>query len=71
MRALTCKAWGPVADLVIEEWHDPVPDAEEVLIDVKAAGINFPDILIIAGQYQDKIPPPFIPGNEASRNITR
>jgi NADPH2:quinone reductase len=66
MRALTCKAWGPVADLVIEEWDDPVPDDEEVLIDVKAAGINFPDVLIIAGQYQDKIPPPFIPGNEAS-----
>lgn len=66
MRALSCKAWGPVADLVIEEWDDPVPDDEEVVIDVKAAGINFPDILIIAGKYQDKIPPPFIPGNEAS-----
>jgi NADPH:quinone reductase len=66
MRALTCKAWGPVADLVIEEWGDPVPDDEELVIDVKAAGINFPDILVIAGKYQDKIPPPFIPGNEAS-----
>ncbi len=66
MRALTCKAWGPVADLVIEEWDDPVPDDDELVIDVKAAGINFPDILIIAGKYQDKIPPPFIPGNEAS-----
>ena len=66
MRALTCKAWGPVEDLVIEEWDDPVPDDEEVVIDVQAAGINFPDILIIAGKYQDKIPPPFIPGNEAS-----
>jgi NADPH:quinone reductase-like Zn-dependent oxidoreductase len=66
MRALICKAWGPVEDLVIEEWDDPVPDDEEVVIDVKAAGINFPDILIIAGKYQDKIPPPFVPGNEAS-----
>ena len=66
MRALTCKAWGPVADLVIEEFDDPVPDDDELVIDVKAAGINFPDILIIAGKYQDKIPPPFIPGNEAS-----
>lgn len=66
MRALTCKAWGPVADLTIEEWDDPVPDDDELLIDVQAAGINFPDILIIAGKYQDKIPPPFIPGNEAS-----
>ncbi len=66
MRALTCKAWGPVADLTIEEWDDPVPDDEELVIDVQAAGINFPDILIIAGKYQDRIPPPFIPGNEAS-----
>jgi len=66
MRALTCKTWGPVADLVIEDWDDPVPNDEEVVIDVKAAGINFPDILIIAGKYQDKIQPPFIPGNEAS-----
>jgi NADPH2:quinone reductase len=70
MRALTCKAWGPVSDLVIEEWNDPVPDDEDVIIDVKAAGINFPDILIIAGKYQDKIPPPFIPGNEASGIVT-
>jgi len=66
MRALCCKAWGPVSDLVIEEWDKPVPGDEDVVIDVKAAGINFPDILVIAGKYQDKIPPPFIPGNEAS-----
>jgi NADPH2:quinone reductase len=70
MRALTCKAWGPVSDLVIEEWDDPLPGDEDVVIDVKAAGINFPDILIIAGKYQDKIPPPFIPGNEASGIVT-
>jgi len=66
MYALTCKAWGPVTDLVSQQWDDPVPDDEEMVIDVKAAGINFPDLLIIAGRYQDKIPPPFIPGNEAS-----
>jgi NADPH2:quinone reductase len=78
MRALTCKTWGPVSDLIIQDWDDPIPDEDEVLIDVKAAGINFPDILVIAGQYQDKIPPPFIPGNEASgvvsaigSNVTR
>jgi NADPH2:quinone reductase len=70
MRALTCKAWGPISDLVIEEWDDPLPGDEELVIDVKAAGINFPDILTIAGKYQDKIPPPFIPGNEASGIVT-
>lgn len=66
MRGLTCKAYGPVEDLEILEWDDPVPDDGEILVDVAAAGINFPDILSIAGQYQDKTPTPFIPGNEAS-----
>ncbi len=66
MRALTCKAYGPVENLVFEEWDDPEPADNELVIDVAAAGINFPDILSIAGLYQDKTPPPFVPGNEAS-----
>ena len=36
------------------------------MVDIKAAGLNFPDILVIAGQYQLKTPPPFVPGNEAA-----
>lgn len=70
MRALICKAYGPVEDLVFEEWDDPQPGDREIVIDVAAAGINFPDILGIAGQYQDKTPTPFIPGNEASGVVT-
>ena len=66
MRGLTCKAYGPTEDLEILEWDDPAPDEGEIVVDVAAAGINFPDILSIAGQYQDKTPTPFIPGNEAS-----
>jgi len=66
MRALVCKAYGPPESLVIEQRPDPVPGPGEVLVDIKAAGINFPDILLIAGTYQVKIPPPFIPGNEAA-----
>lgn len=66
MRALVCNVYGAPETLVLEEWDDPAPDDDEIVIDVAAAGINFPDILIIAGQYQDKTPPPFIPGNEAS-----
>jgi NADPH2:quinone reductase len=66
MRALVCKEYGPPESLVIEEHDDPVPGKGQVLVDIEAAGINFPDVLVIAGKYQVKIPPPFVPGNEAA-----
>ncbi len=66
MRALVCKEYGPPDALVIEEWDDPVAGKGEVVVDVAAAGINFPDVLSIAGKYQVKTPTPFIPGNEAA-----
>ena len=66
MRALVCKAYGPVEDLVIETHEDPVPGDGEVLVDIKAAGINFPDLLVISGNYQVKTPLPFIPGGETA-----
>lgn len=66
MRALVCNEYGPPEKLVIEERPDPVPGAGEVLVGIKAAGINFPDVLTIAGTYQVKIPPPFVPGSEAA-----
>jgi NADPH:quinone reductase len=66
MRALVCKEYGPPDSLVIEECDDPVPGSGQLLVDVAAAGINFPDVLAIAGKYQVKTPPPFIPGNEAA-----
>jgi len=66
MRALVCKEYGPPESLVLEDHDDPVAGDGEVLIDVAAAGINFPDVLAIAGKYQVKTPTPFIPGNEAA-----
>lgn len=66
MRALVCKAYGSPDDLVVEEMDDPVAAAGEVVVDIRAAGLNFPDVLVIAGQYQVKTPPPFIPGHEAA-----
>ena len=66
MRALVCNEYGPPESLRIEVRDDPVPEAGQIVIDVAAAGINFPDVLVIAGQYQDKIPPPFVPGSEAA-----
>ena len=66
MRALVCREYGPPGSLVIEEHDDPVPGKGQVLVDIEAAGINFPDVLVIAGKYQVKIPTPFVPGNEAA-----
>ena len=66
MRALVCKEIGSTDKLVVEEQPDPVAGPGEVLVRVHAAGINFPDILVIQGLYQVKIEPPFIPGNEAA-----
>ena len=78
MRALVCKQYGHFDDLVIEDRDDPVPGDDEILFDVRAAALNFADLLAIAGKYQVRTPPPFIPGNEAAgvvtavgRNVTR
>ena len=70
MRALVCNAYGSTDDLLIEERDDPIAGDGQVAIDIKSAGINFPDILAIAGKYQDKTSPPFVPGNELAGVIT-
>ncbi len=66
MKALLCKAFGPASSLVLEETASPQPKPNEVLIEVHAAGVNFPDTLIIEGKYQFKPPFPFSPGGEAA-----
>ena len=65
MRALVVNEYGPPESMTIQEIDDPVPADDEVLIDVAAAGSNFPDVLSFAGQDQVKTPPPFVAGNEA------
>jgi len=64
VKALLCKAYGPVESLVLEEVADPTPAANQVVIDVRAAGVNFPDALIVQGKYQVKPSLPFVPGGE-------
>jgi len=64
MKAVLCKEFGPPESLVIEDLPSPKPGQGEVVISVKAASVNFPDVLIIQNKYQFKPPLPFSPGSE-------
>src|SRR5438067_7181036 len=64
MKAVLCKQYGPPESLVIEELPSPAPGPGEVVVAVKAASVNFPDVLIIQNKYQFKPPLPFSPGSE-------
>jgi len=66
MRAVLCKAYGPPESLVVDEVSSPEPGRGEVRVSVHAAGLNFPDTLMIAGTYQFKPPFPFSPGMECA-----
>lgn len=66
MKAMLCKQYGPPDSLVLEEVPSPKPDAGQVLISVKAAGVNFPDVLMIENKYQFRPPLPFSPGGEVA-----
>ena len=66
MKAVLCKTLGPARDLVLEDVASPQPRKNEILLDVQAAGVNFPDTLIIEGKYQFQPPLPFSPGGEAA-----
>ena len=62
MKALVCDAYGPIANLVVKDIPSPVPGPKQLLIEVKAASVNFPDALMVQGLYQVKPPLPFTPG---------
>ena len=66
MKAVLCKSFGPPESLVIEDIEPVKPGKGQVVISVKACGVNFPDTLIIQGKYQSKPPFPFIPGSEVA-----
>lgn len=66
MKAIVCNDFGPIESLTLEERPDPLPGAGEVLIEVRAAGVNFPDGLMVRGEYQVKPPRPFTPGSEVA-----
>ena len=66
MKAVLCKAYGPPESLVLEEVEPLKPGPGQVVIGVKACGVNFPDTLIIEGKYQFKPEMPFSPGGEVA-----
>jgi NADPH:quinone reductase len=69
VRALVCPELGPLDTLVLEERPAPVPGMGQVVVDVKAAGVNFVDGLICQGRYQLKPPVPFVPGSEIAGRV--
>lgn len=69
MKAALCKEYGPPRSLVVEDVESPEPGPGEVKLRVHACGVNFPDILMMAGKYQSKPDMPFSPGGEVSGEV--
>ncbi|MGB1562611.1 MAG: NADPH:quinone oxidoreductase family protein [Sinimarinibacterium flocculans] len=66
MKALLCKSFGPPENLVVEDAPDLTPGDNDAIVRVHAAGVNFPDVLIIQNKYQFKPELPFSAGGECS-----
>ena len=78
MRALVVESYGPIEGHRVQEAPVPPVSDGDVLIEVRAIGLNFPDALMLQGKYQKRPEPPFVPGRDASgvvqavgRNVTR
>lgn len=69
MRAVLCKEFGPPGSLVMEDVAEPELDRGQVRIAIRACGVNFPDLLMIAGKYQQQPPMPFSPGAELAGDV--
>jgi NADPH2:quinone reductase len=64
MRAAVCAAYGPPESVTVESVEVPSPVHGEARVAVDAAAVNFPDVLMLTGDYQIKVAPPFVPGSE-------
>jgi NADPH:quinone reductase len=69
MKAIVCKEFGLPENLVLSELPDPIPGPKQVLIQVEACGVNFPDVLLIQNKYQFKPELPFAPGGEVAGKV--
>ncbi len=70
MRTVVCNELGPLSGLAIEERGEPTPGDGQVVVDVRAAGVNFVDGLLCQGRYQIKPPIPFVPGGEIAGEVS-
>jgi NADPH:quinone reductase len=64
VRAAICHEYGAPDVVTVGELPSPLPSAGQVLVRVRAAAVNFPDVLLVANEYQVKVPTPFVPGSE-------
>ena len=71
MRAAVCHAYGPPETIRVEEVASPVASAGQARVRVGAAAVNFPDVLLMANQYQLTVPVPFVPGSEFAGVVTQ
>ena len=64
MRAAVCRSYGPPEVVRVEDFPPPPLEPGRVRVQVHAAAVNFPDVLLVANEYQVKVPTPFVPGSE-------
>src|SRR5213079_865922 len=70
MKAAVCEAFGGPEVLVLREMPDPPPpDPGEVQVRIAARGVQYVDVLMLAGKYQFRPEPPFVPGNEGAGEV--
>src|SRR5579863_2987825 len=70
MKAVVCRAFGAPDQLEIADVEAPTPGKGQALVAVEAAGVNFPDVLIVQGKYQLRPPFPFTPGSDVAGVVT-
>src|SRR5437660_1155222 len=69
MRAVVCRTYGPPEHLVVDDVAEPTAGPGQLVVRVHAAAVNFPDVLLIEGKYQVKVPVPFTPGSEVAGEV--
>src|SRR3954463_3054020 len=64
-----CRDYGPPEVVRVEDVPSPELGPGQARVRVHAAAVNFPDVLMVAGEYQIKVPPPFVPGSELAGEV--
>lgn len=71
MRGLVCREYGLPPRMEFADLPEPLPSGDEVVVEVDACSVSFPDILIVQNKYQTSFPIPFVPGGEFSGTVQR